>query len=398
MKSIWAADTLAAPDSRPQTSSRIQAHLIWMHHEPMRAGKKLLLKHTTRTVPATVTRICHRVDVNTLRETEAGLLQMNDIGCVTIETTQPLHFDPYGQNRITGSFIRIDPMHNGTVAAGMIIESQSLKPETIGVERVRLSERIRRNGHPPAAVWIMDRPELAPVLERTIFARGWNAQVLSADEFDPDQLKAAARAMQASGAMTLFSVPAQTAPELQADIEAIFGREILALNFVGRGRRPATSWPGCCNAWTGWQEECMTTHSLDLNEYQTAEAIIHRVLQDKPGRACITSSFQAEDMVVLDIIRHWLPGIPVLFLDTGYHFRETYIYRDRIAAAWNLNLVNLLPATTVAEQERALGLLYLVDPAQCCQAVSCPAHARAGGVRNLVHRLAPGAIAHACQV
>jgi sulfate adenylyltransferase large subunit len=218
---------LAAPDSRPQTSSRIQAHLIWMHHEPMRAGKKLLLKHTTRTVPATVTRICHRVDVNTLRESEAGVLQMNDIGCVTIETTQPLHFDPYGQNRTTGSFILIDPMHNSTVAAGMIIESQSLKPETIGVERVRLSERIRRNGHPPAAVWIMDRPELAPVLERTIFARGWNAQVLSADEFDPDQLKAAARAMQASGAITLFSVPAQTAPELQADIQAIFGREYL---------------------------------------------------------------------------------------------------------------------------------------------------------------------------
>ena len=112
----------------------------------------------------------------------------------------------------------------------------------------------------------------------------------------------------------------------------------------------------------------MTTHSLDLDEHQPAEALIHRVLQDEPGRACITSSFQAEDMVVLDIVRHWLPGIPVLFLDTGYHFRETYIYRDRIAAAWNLNLVNLLPATTVAEQERALGLLYLVDPAQCCQA------------------------------
>lgn len=112
----------------------------------------------------------------------------------------------------------------------------------------------------------------------------------------------------------------------------------------------------------------MTTHSFDLDEYQPAEALIHRVLQDEPGRACITSSFQAEDMVVLDIVRHWLPGIPVLFLDTGYHFRETYAYRDRIAAAWNLNLVNLLPATTVAEQERALGLLYLVDPAQCCQA------------------------------
>lgn len=152
---------------------------------------------------------------------------MNDIGCVTIETTQPLHFDPYRQNRNTGSFILIDPVHNGTVAAGMIIESQGLELETIGVERVRLSERIRRNGHPPAAVWIMDRPELAPVLERTIFTRGWNAQMLSADEFDPGQLKAAARAMQASGAITLFSVPTHTAPELQADIQAIFGPEYL---------------------------------------------------------------------------------------------------------------------------------------------------------------------------
>lgn len=218
---------LVAADSRPHTSSRIQAHLIWMHPEPMRAGKKLLLKHTTRTLRAAVTRIHHRVDVNTLGEGDAGMLQMNDIGCVTIETTQPLHFDSYRQNRTSGSFILIDPVHNGTVAAGMIIESQSLEPETIGAERVRLSERIRRNGHPPAAVWIMDRPELAPVLERTIFARGWNAQMLSADDFDPDQLKAAAKAMQASGAITLFSVPTQAGPELQADIQAIFGREYL---------------------------------------------------------------------------------------------------------------------------------------------------------------------------
>jgi phosphoadenosine phosphosulfate reductase len=111
----------------------------------------------------------------------------------------------------------------------------------------------------------------------------------------------------------------------------------------------------------------MKTHSLDLNEHQPAKALIHRVVRDEPGQFCITSSFQAEDMVVLDLVRHWLPNIAVLFLDTGYHFRETYAYRDRISAAWKLNLVNLLPATTVAEQERALGLLYLIDPTQCCQ-------------------------------
>lgn len=112
----------------------------------------------------------------------------------------------------------------------------------------------------------------------------------------------------------------------------------------------------------------MKTHSRDLDEHPPAEALIHRVLQDEPGRFCITSSFQAEDMVVLHLVRRWLPNIAVLFLDTGYHFRETYAYRDRMSADWNLNLVNLLPITTVAEQERARGLLYLVDPTQCCHA------------------------------
>ena len=112
----------------------------------------------------------------------------------------------------------------------------------------------------------------------------------------------------------------------------------------------------------------MKINGSDLEEHQSAESIVHRVLQKEPGRFCITSSFQAEDMVLLDLVRHWLPNIPVLFLDTGYHFRETYAYRDRMAAAWNLNLVSLLPATTVAEQERASGLLYLIDPTQCCQA------------------------------
>jgi phosphoadenosine phosphosulfate reductase len=61
------------------------------------------------------------------------------------------------------------------------------------------------------------------------------------------------------------------------------------------------------------------------------------------------------------------PQLPILFLDTGYHFRETYAYRDRIAREWRLNLVNLVPAQTVAEQERAHGLLYFVAPDQCCQ-------------------------------
>src|SRR6516162_2397391 len=92
-----------------------------------------------------------------------------------------------------------------------------------------------------------------------------------------------------------------------------------------------------------------------------------RVLAQGAQRACITCSFQAEDMVVLHMLRQRIPDVPVLFLDTGYHFAETYAYRDRMASAWKLNLRNLAPTLTVREQEKAFGILNQTDPGRCCQ-------------------------------
>lgn len=111
----------------------------------------------------------------------------------------------------------------------------------------------------------------------------------------------------------------------------------------------------------------MTAGMLQELEQASAEAVIERVFRENSGRACITCSFQAEDMVVLDLVRRRVPDIPVLFLDTGYHFAETYAYRDRMTAAWKLNLVNLRAASSVEEQEREVGLLYRHDPTRCCQ-------------------------------
>jgi phosphoadenosine phosphosulfate reductase len=81
---------------------------------------------------------------------------------------------------------------------------------------------------------------------------------------------------------------------------------------------------------------------------------------------CVTSSFQAEDMVVVHMVRQVLPNVPVIFLDTGYHFAETYEYRDRLAQDWGLNLVNVLPKLTVAEQESQFGILNQTAPDRCC--------------------------------
>ena len=81
---------------------------------------------------------------------------------------------------------------------------------------------------------------------------------------------------------------------------------------------------------------------------------------------CVTSSFQAGGVVVLDLLRQIDPRIPVLFLDTGYHFEETLRYRDRLVDQWNLNLINVLPLRTVAEQESEFGILHQTAPDRCC--------------------------------
>jgi phosphoadenosine phosphosulfate reductase len=100
--------------------------------------------------------------------------------------------------------------------------------------------------------------------------------------------------------------------------------------------------------------------------FRDARRLVANELQHAVDDICVTSSFQAEDVVVLHMVKATLPRVPVIFLDTGYHFAETYEYRDKIARDWSLNLINLLPESTVQEQESAFGILYQLDPSRCC--------------------------------
>src|SRR4051812_47410507 len=104
---------------------------------------------------------------------------------------------------------------------------------------------------------------------------------------------------------------------------------------------------------------------LEVKTSEVREAI--DLALGEQGAACLTSSFQAEDMVVLHLVRERLPDIPVLFLETGYHFAEVYRYRDEMTAKYNLHLVNVIPEQSVAEQESQFGLLYRSQPDQCCK-------------------------------
>lgn len=109
-------------------------------------------------------------------------------------------------------------------------------------------------------------------------------------------------------------------------------------------------------------------NSVENLESRNAEELIASVLSggDSP-LASSTCSFQAEGVIVLHLLRKTLPRIPVLFLETGYHFAETCAFRDRLAREWGLNVVNVMPAKSVQAQESEHGVLYRRDPAECCR-------------------------------
>jgi sulfate adenylyltransferase subunit 1 len=226
-------DLLVGEGDLPQAATQFAAHLVWLHADPSRYGHDYLLKHTTRVVRARLRRILHRVDMNTLKHVSASALQMNDIAGVDIETTQPLFFDAYRQNRTTGSFILIDPISNATVAAGMIEGSNEQQlshkaapaTESSGAKINTPGGGIHRTPHRPAAIWIAERRFLAESLERALLEEGWQVQLVSGWEFAPVELRAIATILQRRGVITLLSLP-QEDIGLRRAITSIFGPEL----------------------------------------------------------------------------------------------------------------------------------------------------------------------------
>jgi phosphoadenosine phosphosulfate reductase len=113
----------------------------------------------------------------------------------------------------------------------------------------------------------------------------------------------------------------------------------------------------------------MSTAEIQTEVSAKLDAVRATLVREITGKGdvCLTCSFQAEDVLLTKLALELDANLPILFLDTGYHFQETYAYRDRIAQEWNLNLINLLPEKTVPEQEAEHGLLYQSAPDQCCK-------------------------------
>ena len=127
---ISRGDTIVGLDPLPGHSAELAGRVCWMNPRPLTAGKKYFLKHGTQTVQAMVTSLESRIDFETFEPEEAAELTMNDIGEVRIRAAKPLTYDGYTANRLTGSFVLVEPGTNATVAAGMLHPpAQTYKPE-----------------------------------------------------------------------------------------------------------------------------------------------------------------------------------------------------------------------------------------------------------------------------
>jgi bifunctional enzyme CysN/CysC len=184
---ISRGDVLSRPGETPDFSNQFQARLIWMSEEPAFPGRSYLLKVGSQLVPATITDLKFRTNVNTLEQTAATKVDLNEVATVTIATDKPIAFDAYSVNALTGGFILVDRLSNATLGAGTIEyglrRAQNLSYQSFDVNR---DVRSQMKGQKPSIVWFTGlsgsgKSAVANLLEKRLTAEGRHAYILDGD-------------------------------------------------------------------------------------------------------------------------------------------------------------------------------------------------------------------------
>jgi bifunctional enzyme CysN/CysC len=184
---IARGDVFTSLERPPEVSNQFAAHLIWMSEDPLLPGRSYLLKIGTKTVPASVTELKHRLDVDTLGKHAAKTLALNEVGFCNLATVKPVAFDPYADNHEMGGFILIDRFTNATAAAGLI--AFGLRRAT-NIHRQELAvgkdARARLKHQKPAILWFTGlsgagKSTVANIVEARLCARGVHTLMLDGD-------------------------------------------------------------------------------------------------------------------------------------------------------------------------------------------------------------------------
>jgi len=184
---ISRGDVLCAANERAEVADQFAAHLLWMSEEPLLPGRQYLLKLATTTVPAQITVLKHKIDVNTLDHLAAATLRLNEVGYANFSLAQQIAFDPYAENRDMGGFILIDRFTNATVGAGMI-EFGLRRATNVHWQALDVNKDVRAalKHQKPAVLWFTGlsgsgKSTIANIVERTLYAQGRHTYLLDGD-------------------------------------------------------------------------------------------------------------------------------------------------------------------------------------------------------------------------
>lgn len=183
---ISRGDMLVHPNNVPQVERHFEAMVVWMDEQPMDPTQQFFIKHASNVTKARFDEIRYKLDINTLHKQDADHLVLNEIGRTVITTARPLYFDPYRKNKITGSFIIIDPITHNTSAVGMIIDrlssdrlpsritTKDIKRIQDGRSLISKEDREKAYNQKGATIWITGlhasgKNELAYILEKRLF-------------------------------------------------------------------------------------------------------------------------------------------------------------------------------------------------------------------------------------
>ena len=187
---VTRGDVLAGKDSDGsslQPADRFSVDMVWLGEEPLAHGRSYLLVSGSRSVPATVTNVRHRLDVVSGHEHAARVLEMNDIGRVEVATDRPIPMDPYDVCRDTGGFLLVDRVTADTVAAGLVRHAMrrafNVVPHSYDVDT---KARATLMGHQSRVVWLTGLPgsgksTIADATVRRLHALGVHTYVLDGD-------------------------------------------------------------------------------------------------------------------------------------------------------------------------------------------------------------------------
>ncbi|MDK9717823.1 MAG: sulfate adenylyltransferase subunit CysN [Trichlorobacter sp.] len=184
---ISRGDLLADPLARPSFADQFEARVVWMYEDALMAGRRYLMKSGCSTVPAAVTALKYKINVNLLQHEPAKRLELNEVGVCNLVLDRPIAFDPYAENHTTGSFILIDRISNATVGAGMI--DFALRRATNvhwHTEQVSRDIRAALKGQSPCVIWLTGlsgsgKSTIANALEQRLVQLGRHTMLLDGD-------------------------------------------------------------------------------------------------------------------------------------------------------------------------------------------------------------------------